>query len=30
MRQTLNVEVQNYNIIITDDNFPKFIEEVCQ
>ncbi len=28
MRQTLNVEVKNYNIIISDDKFSKLMEEI--
>ena len=28
MRQTLNVEVKNYNIIISDDNFAKLMEDL--
>ena len=30
MRQTLNVEIQNYNITITDDKFSKFFDEINQ
>ena len=28
MRQILNVDVKNYNIVISDDNFSKFIQEI--
>ena len=28
MRQTLNVEVKNYNIIISDDKFSKLMSEI--
>lgn len=30
MKQILNVETQNYNIIISDDNFTKFIEDISE
>ena len=28
MKQTLNVEIQNYNIIISDEEISKLIDEV--
>ena len=28
MRQILNVEVENYNIILSDDEFSKFMQEI--
>ena len=30
MRQILNVDVKNYDIVISDDNFSKLIQEILE